>query len=137
MLAWYLRKEGFFTRLDWYFSGRNNDRIRPDLAVLLPTSKCLLYLELKRVGGGYPYTNLWKDIYKLEKISTEGQPDGNKENQRNWLLVFGFDEHGELMGRLEGKLKKLIKEYPKYQLYDIQKLKLADMTRSEVPTKSV
>ena len=109
VLCTHLRNLGFFTRMDWYFDG-NNSLLRPDLAVWLPDSRRLLFLELKRVGQGYPYKGLRRDIKKLDNISV------NPKNSLNGLLVIGFSIQKTNWEYLNTALSSLQKEYPRYQL---------------------
>lgn len=111
MLACHLREAGFFARLDWYFSESIPAR-RPDLAVWLPSSNRLLYLELKRVGQGWSYKGLQDDLKKLEKVS------GTTGDTLNGLLVVGFAKRRGLEPTLRVKLSKLLKTYPNYYLMD-------------------
>ena len=122
VLCIHLRNSRFFTRMDWYFDG-DNHQLRPDLAIWLPGSRKLLYLELKRVGQGFPYKRLGDDLARLEKISS------NPENRLNGLLAVGFSKQRTNWELLKTKLHDLENKFPNYLRQDrfFKELSLEDM----------
>ena len=110
-MAHCLTNAGHFSRLDWYYYGKDN-RYRPDLTVWLPETQRLIYFELKRVGQGSSYSGLWEDMEKLRDLGEKCE-----KNEANGLFVVHFSEQEESRYRLKYKLDTLKKTYSDYDIW--------------------
>ena len=122
-----LTEASYFSRLDWYYYGKDN-RPRPDLTVWLPQAQHLIFFELKRVGQGWPYSGLLQDMEKLCRL-------GKKcvKNKANGLIVVQFSKQEDSQDRLKGKLDALRGKYSDYAIWGP---KLFQQPESDIPEQS-
>ena len=110
-IAHYLNNDGYFTRLDWYYYGEDN-QLRPDITVWLPEAQRLIYFELKRVGQGWSYNRLRQDMEKLKLVG-----ENCERNKANGLFVVQFSKQEDSQHRLKDKLDTLKSKYPDYVIW--------------------
>ena len=106
-----LTKAGYFSRLDWYYYGKDN-RIRPDVTVWLPEVQRLIFFELKRAGQGWSYNGLQQDMKKLRDLG-----ENCEKNKANGLIVVQFPKKEDSRDRLQGNLNELVGSYSDYVIW--------------------
>ena len=123
-IANYLTNAGYFSRLDWYYYGKDN-QLRPDITVWLPEVQRLIFFELKRAGQGWSYNGLQQDMKKLRDLG-----ENCEKNKANGLFVVHLLKQEESLSRLKENLDKLIKCYSDYKIWGP---KLFQKPNSDVP----
>ncbi|MCH7653773.1 MAG: hypothetical protein IIB14_08870 [Chloroflexi bacterium] len=110
-IAHCLTNAGYFSRLDWYYYGKDN-QLRPDITVWLPEVQRLIFFELKRAGQGWSYNGLQQDMKKLRDLG-----ENCEKNKANGLIVVQFPKKEDSRDRLQGNLNELVGSYSDYDIW--------------------
>jgi hypothetical protein len=139
ILAFYLRRAGFFVRVEnWFNDGDKELKNKtPDLAIWLPKEKTDFFLEIKPIRlKDSRKVVLQKINYDLKKLSTA--KNKHEYNYYSGFLAFGFAETNEQQKELQRKYEGWSRYIEGYKENIFRKLgKIEPVSLEDLKLKSV